>query len=362
MKTVYRLTRRSKWASIIALLILVMNLLPFATLVHAESLAPGAINPGDVNPGQVDSGDIRPNFQHGNYQWDTGGIVPGEIQPEAIDPGSLNSGEVQPGSVNPGEFQSGEVDPGNVNPGKVGPGSVNPGNTQPGSVTTDVTTGNPQPGQVTTGDPNPGNIGPGSPEGGKDNDTAYDYINWTFKSVFGGTLNYTAGLLETNVNSVPNLLQSKGMFLGELGTKMLDIHLKDTPLAWISAFPVDGFDAFAAAANFKFVKDMGSGVPVTGLIKGLNVATAGISLVFDGYDTFTNFRDAFDSGKSGDERFDSFVKGTGSFGSTLIDAAVISAIVPGGQTVAIVLLSVGAGLWVASKLTEWAKRLYKLFA
>lgn len=352
VKAVYRLTRRSKWASIVALLILVMNLLPLATLVHAESLAPGDINPGVVNPGQVDPGDIRPNMNPGNYQWDTGGIVPGEIQPEAIDPGSLKSGEVQPGVVNPGELQSGEVDPGNVNPGNVGPGNVNPGNTQPGSVTTGVTTGVPKAGDIKSG----------NPEGGKSDDTAYDYVNWSFKTVFGGSLNYAAGLLEADVNSVPSLLQSKGLFLGELGTKMLDIHLKDTDFAWMSAAPVDVFDGFAAAANIKFIRDVGSGIPVTGLIKGLNVTTAGISLLFDGYDTFTNFRDAFDSKNSGGERFDFFVKGTGSAGSMLIDAAVISAIIPGGQTVAFVLLSVGAGLWVASKLTEWAKRLYKLFA
>ncbi|QAV15849.1 hypothetical protein EB820_18485 [Brevibacillus agri] len=347
MNAVNRHVRRTNWAAIVALFILVMNLFPFAAFVHAESLAPGDVRPGAVQPGEIGPGNISPNdIQPGSFQWEIGEISPGEIQPGSLDTGNTRPGNVQPGNVTPGNVNPGAFQPGSVNPGDTQPGNVNPGDTRPGSLTP----GNTQPGSVT-----PGSFS------GKGDSKAYDYVNWSINSVFGGSLGMAADLAEGNVDPA-TFANMRSLFLVELGVKAIDIHLKDTSFDWVSGLPVDGFDAASAWMNFKFIKDTASGLQVTGLVKGLNVATAGISLVFDSIDTFTNFQDAFDSSNSQDERIDYAIDGTGSFGSTLMDAGVIAAMIPGGQTVAVVLVSVGGVLWVGSKLAKWGRKLFKLFA
>lgn len=302
MNAVKRLARRTNWAAIVALFILVINLFPFAAFVHAESVAPGDVRPGAVQPGEIRPGNISPNdIQPGSFQWETGEISPGEIQPGSLDVGNTRPGNVQPGSVTPGSLS------------------------------------------------------------GKGDSKAYDYVNWSINSAFGGSLSMVADMTEGNVDPA-TFASMRSLFLVELGVKAIDIHLKDTSFDWVSGLPVDGFDAASAWMNFKFIKDTASGLQVTGLVKGLNVATAGISLVFDSIDTFTNFQDAFDSGNSQSERIDYAIDGTGSFGSTLMDAGVIAAMIPGGQTAAVVLVSVGGVLWVGSKLAKWGRKLFKRFA
>lgn len=302
MNAVKRLARRTNWAAIVALFILVINLFPFAAFVHAESVAPGDVRPGAVQPGEIRPGNISPNdIQPGSFQWETGEISPGEIQPGSLDVGNTRPGNVQPGSVTPGSLS------------------------------------------------------------GKGDSKAYDYVNWSINSAFGGSLSMVADMAEGNVDPA-TFASMRSLFLVELGVKAIDIHLKDTSFDWVSGLPVDGFDATSAWMNFKFIKDTASGLQVTGLVKGLNVATAGISLVFDSIDTFTNFQDAFDSGNSQSERIDYAIDGTGSFGSTLMDAGVIAAMIPGGQTAAVVLVSVGGVLWVGSKLAKWGRKLFKRFA
>ncbi|MGG2922160.1 hypothetical protein [Brevibacillus parabrevis] len=297
-----RLARRTNWAAIVALFILVINLFPFAAFVHAESVAPGDVRPGAVQPGEIRPGNISPNdIQPGSFQWETGEISPGEIQPGSLDVGNTRPGNVQPGSVTPGSLS------------------------------------------------------------GKGDSKAYDYVNWSINSAFGGSLSMVADMAEGNVDPA-TFASMRSLFLVELGVKAIDIHLKDTSFDWVSGLPVDGFDAASAWMNFKFIKDTASSLQVTGLVKGLNVATAGISLVFDSIDTFTNFQDAFDSGNSQSERIDYAIDGTGSFGSTLMDAGVIAAMIPGGQTAAVVLVSVGGVLWVGSKLAKWGRKLFKRFA
>ncbi|NRQ56233.1 hypothetical protein HP425_22820 [Brevibacillus sp. HD1.4A] len=347
MNAVKRLARRTNWAAIVALFILVINLFPFAAFVHAESVAPGDVRPGAVQPGEIRPGNISPNdIQPGSFQWETGEISPGEIQPGSLDVGNTRPGNVQPGSVTPGNVNPGVIQPGSVSPGDTQPGNVNPGDTRPGSLTP----GSTQPGSVT-----PGSLS------GKGDSKAYDYVNWSINSAFGGSLSMVADMTEGNVDPA-TFASMRSLFLVELGVKAIDIHLKDTSFDWVSGLPVDGFDAASAWMNFKFIKDTASGLQVTGLVKGLNVATAGISLVFDSIDTFTNFQDAFDSGNSQSERIDYAIDGTGSFGSTLMDAGVIAAMIPGGQTAAVVLVSVGGVLWVGSKLAKWGRKLFKRFA
>lgn len=323
-----RLTGRSKWAGVIALLIFLMNVFPFATFVHAETLAPGDLSPGSVKPGHIDPGDVKPgDVTPGDLQWETGSITPGEMQPGVMLPGSLESGSMQPGSVQPGDMQPGSLESGSTQPGSVKPGSVDPGNVN-----------------------------------GKQESKSYDYIKWSFKDTIGGSLQFASDLTMQGEVTPNHFAWNRGLFLAEVGIKAVDIHLKDTDFDWASGVVVDGFDGLASWANVQFIQDVTGNIEVPGVVKGLNITVAGISFVFDSIDTFQNFGEALDSDNSREKRFEASIEGVGSLGSTLVDAAVIAALVPGGQTVATVLVLVGGTLWLGSRLVKWSRKIYKLFA
>jgi hypothetical protein len=328
-----RLTGRSKWAGVIALLIFLMNVFPFATFVHAEALAPGDLSPGSVKPGHIDPGDVKPgDVTPGDLQWETGSITPGEMQPGVMLPGSLESGSMQPGSVQPGDMQPGSLESGSTQPGSMQPGSVKPGSVDPGNVN------------------------------GKQESKSYDYIKWSFKDTIGGSLQFASDLTMQGEVTPNHFAWNRGLFLAEVGIKAVDIHLKDTDFDWASGVVVDGFDGLASWANAQFIQDVTGNIEVPGVVKGLNVTVAGISFVFDSIDTFQNFGEALDSDNSREKRIEASIEGVGSLGSTLVDAAVIAALVPGGQTVATVLVLVGGTLWLGSRLVKWSRKIYKLFA
>jgi hypothetical protein len=328
-----RLTGRSKWAGVIALLIFLMNVFPFATFVHAETLAPGDLSPGSVKPGHIDPGDVKPgDVTPGDLQWETGSITPGEMLPGVMLPGSLESGSMQPGSVQPGDMQPGSLESGSTQPGSMQPGGVKPGSVDPGNVN------------------------------GKQESKSYDYIKWSFKDTIGGSLQFASDLTMQGEVTPNHFAWNRGLFLAEVGIKAVDIHLKDTDFDWASGVVVDGFDGLASWANVQFIQDVTGNIEVPGVVKGLNVTVAGISFVFDSIDTFQNFGEALDSDNSREKRFEASIEGVGSLGSTLVDAAVIAALVPGGQTVATVLVLVGGTLWLGSRLVKWSRKIYKLFA
>ncbi|OUQ89972.1 hypothetical protein B5G50_02090 [Brevibacillus brevis] len=206
----------------------------------------------------------------------------------------------------------------------------------------------------------------------------YGAVKWTFKDVMGGTLAYSADLLMNGEVDMAAGLRGKGMFLGDLAIKGLDLAFKNTPYVnTVTGLGVDSLDGMSAWGNYQFVlaqlpnnsfRDIfqggqltnsanPSGVRMPGIVKGLNVGVAAISLPFDIMDTVGTFGMAFDSSQNEATQNEKFVDGVGNFGSVLMDAGVIASVIPGGQAVGGVLVVTGAVLWGLSKLVKYADKL-----
>ncbi|QRG70431.1 hypothetical protein JNE38_03295 [Brevibacillus choshinensis] len=208
----------------------------------------------------------------------------------------------------------------------------------------------------------------------------YDIMKLSIKDMMGGTLTYSADLIQQGEVDLRTGAGKYGFFLLQVGLKGVDIAAKDTPLGNVTSLTLDGLDAKGAYDSYRFVlqqnplntganiNTLGSfsnaanaanQVRVPGLVAGLNVGVAAISLPFDTYETFSKFGQAFDSGLSEDKQNEKFVDGVGALGSTLMDAGVIASVIPGGQTVAGVLVITGGILWGVSKLVKWSDKLSK---
>ncbi|CAI8710588.1 Outer membrane protein [Brevibacillus sp. IT-7CA2] len=206
----------------------------------------------------------------------------------------------------------------------------------------------------------------------------YGAVKWTFKDVMGGTLAYSADLLMNGEVDMAAGLRGKGLFLGDLAIKGLDLAFKNTPYVnTVTGLGVDSLDGMNAWANYQFVlaqlpnnsfRDIfqggqltnsanPSGVRMPGIVKGLNVGVAAISLPFDIMDTIGSFGMAFDPSQNEATQNEKFVDGAGNFGSVLMDAGVIASVIPGGQAVGGVLVVTGAVLWGLSKLVKYADKL-----
>ncbi|TRY22285.1 hypothetical protein FOI68_22595 [Brevibacillus sp. LEMMJ03] len=210
---------------------------------------------------------------------------------------------------------------------------------------------------------------------------AYKMLELSFKDVIGGTLSYSAGLLEGGTVTAGQGGAGYASFLFQLGLKGLDIGLQDTPYGNVTGIAVDGFGAKGAYDSYKFVTQLNGNsmfggvnaqrsfsngvqgvtgaagaVRVPGIVTGLNVGVAAISLPFDMYNTFSQFRQAYDSRLGEDKQNEKFVDGIGSLGSTFMDAGIIASVIPGGQTVAVVLVVTGGVLWAGSRLVKWANK------
>ncbi|BAH41552.1 hypothetical protein BBR47_05750 [Brevibacillus brevis NBRC 100599] len=206
----------------------------------------------------------------------------------------------------------------------------------------------------------------------------YGAVKWTIKDVMGGTLAYSADLLMNGEVDMAAGLRGKGMFLGDLAIKGLDLAFKNTPYVnTVTGLGVDSLDGMSAWGNYQFVlaqlpnnsfRDIfqggqltnsanPSGVRMPGIVKGLNVGVAAISLPFDIMDTVGTFGMAFDPSQNEATQNEKFVDGVGNFGSVLMDAGVIASVIPGGQAVGGVLVVTGAVLWGLSKLVKYADKL-----
>ncbi|WP_419878336.1 hypothetical protein [Brevibacillus centrosporus] len=211
----------------------------------------------------------------------------------------------------------------------------------------------------------------------------YDIMKLSIKDMMGGTMSYSADLIQQGEVDLRTGAGKYGFFLLQVGLKGVDIAVKDTPLGNVTSLTLDGLDGKAAYDSYRFVlqqnplntganiNTLGSfsnaanaanaanQVRVPGLVAGLNVGVAAISLPFDTYETFSKFGQAFDSSLSEDKQNEKFVDGVGALGSTLMDAGVIASVIPGGQTVAGVLVITGGILWGVSKLVKWSDKLSK---
>lgn len=349
--------KRPILAGIVALLILLMNVAPL--VVYAEA---GLLQAPKLEAPKYQGSDLQaPVWQQQQLQvpdwetpqlespkWDTpGGKVP-QLNPPGTTAPDLNAPErglpdyQVPGYDIP-QLQTPSGNGSQLKPVELKPGELKPSSSEPFGET-----------------------------------KGYDVMKLSFKDVVGGTLGYSASLIEQGEVDLRGGGGKYGLFLLELGVKGLDIGVKDTPLGNLTGLTLDGLDAKVAFENYKFVLEQrpnstfggldatrsvtnGGGaqgaVRMPGIIKGLNVGIASISLPFDAFDTYTKFDQAFDSKLSKDKQNEKFVDGVGSFGSVLMDAGVIASVIPGGQAVGTVLVVAGGILWGLSRLVKWSDKL-----
>jgi hypothetical protein len=206
----------------------------------------------------------------------------------------------------------------------------------------------------------------------------YQFMELSLKDIMGGTLSYSAALLQDGNVTIGRGSGAYGLFLLQAGLKGVNIGLEDGALDTITGIGVDVFNTKAAFDGYKFVADQilnrtGGGVNTggsitnpgsggagasgaTGLIKGLNVAAAVISLPFDVYNMWTKFDQSNNPDLAPDQQNEKFVEGVGSLGNTLMNVGIITAAFPGAQVVGGVIFGIGAALWVGSTIVKWANK------
>lgn len=342
----------------------------FAFFILVINLFPGAVLAASIQVPQLQA----PNYQVPNYQ------IPDMQAPDMQAP-QWETPNLQPPPGTPPQLQAPDasvpvLDPPN---GEV-PQLQSPGGTPPQLQTPNSTVPGPQTpsGSAPNIDPNPLTPPTSEPFG---ETKGYDVLKLSFKDVVGGTLGYSANLIEQGEVDLRGGAGGYGLFLLQLGVKGIDIGVKDTAWGNLTGLTLDGLDAKGAYDAYQFVlkqnpnalagnvnaqrsfsnaanaANAANTVRVPGIVTGLNVGIAAISLPFDAFDTFTKFDQAFDSSLSEDKQNEKFVDGVGSLGSTLMDAGVIASVIPGGQAVAGVLVVSGVVLWGLSKLVKWSDKL-----
>ena len=383
---------RAPWlAGIFALLILLMNAFPMVALAHLnvpdlgrDSYQAPQLQAPDLNAPQWETPQLEgpqwevpdleaPNGQMPGLQ-SPGGNVPGLQSPNGTVPSLESPGGSQP-ELQPPNGSLPELQP----PDGSQPDLQAPSGTQPSQ-----TPGIQAPGLQTPGG-NPPSLNPNAPDSEPFGESIeYKVMELSFKDIMGGTLSYSAGLLENGTVTNGQGAGGYANFLLQLGVKGLDIGLQDTAWGNVTGLAVDGFGAIGAYDSYKFVTQQGlttlsntvnaqrsitngvqgaagaagaaNTVRVPGIVTGLNVGVAAISLPFDAYNTFSQFGQAYDSSLGEDKQNEKFVDGVGSLGSTLMDAGMIAAVIPGGQTVGTVLVVTGAVLWGGSRLVKWINK------
>ena len=329
------------WAGTIALLLLFMQLFPFVVMAEGVSYEPPKYDvPTYQNPGVKAP------------QWDVPNMQPSEWQMPNVQPPNWG-GEL---GTQPPQYQPPQPDIPAQDP------SIQPPDAKPPGM-------------------DPVQLDPVSGEPVKSDESfvqskGYDGLKFSFKDIMGGTLGYSAGLLEVGEIDMQQALYGKGLFLAGIGVKGLDLVLKDVE-GWGTAtgLAVDGFDLKAGYDSLKFVFQQTPNSRLApfinsvtsfsnveppkfpGLFKGLNVGAAGISLVFDSIDTISNFGLAFDSSLSEMKQNEKFVEGVSSFGSVLMDAGVIASVIPALQPIAGGLFVAGAALWLLGRSVKWIDKM-----
>ncbi|KQL45167.1 hypothetical protein AN963_28145 [Brevibacillus choshinensis] len=350
-----------------AFFILLLQVLPGIVLAQAPSLPVPQLNAPNYQMSDLQA----PQWETPQLeapQWETPQLEPPgwdtpQLQPPGGDPPPLHAPD---GSVPALEPPGGEIPqlrpPNSTIPSLQMPAIELPASQSPG-------------GGVKKLDPAP--LKPPSPEPFGET-KGYDALKLSFKDMIGGTLGYSAALIEQGEVDLRTGAGKYGGFLLQLGLKGIDIGVKDTPWGNVTGLTLDGLDAKGIYDGYQFILkqnpnalagnvnaqrsfsnavNAANTVRVPGIVTGLNVGIAAISLPFDVFDTVTKFDQAFDSSLSQDKQNEKFVDGVGSFGSTLIDAGIIASVIPGGQTVAGVLVVTGAVLWGLSRLVKWSDKL-----
>jgi len=334
---------RRFWAGTIAIFLLLLQLFPIAVMANGMSIEPPKYDaPEYKNPGVKAPEWEQPNIQAPTWE-----------KPNVQSPDWGNLGTTPP------QYQAPELNAPQQNPNIEAPDLQTP--------KVEPTTGNVK-------------VDPVKPDPVKNEpfleSTGYDALKYSFKDIMGGTISYSAELIGAGEVDTATALRGKSIFYAGIGIKGLDLFLKDvdgwgtaTGLAVDALDLKSGYDAltfvFQQTPNSKlapFVNSFTSFSNMTppsypGLFKGLNVGAAGISLVFDGLDTFNNFKMAFDSSLSNPEQNVKFLDGVSSFGNVLMDAGVIASVIPALQPIAGGLFVAGAALWLLGRAVKYTDKL-----
>jgi len=348
--------KKKKWraffAAVAASMMLALQMFPFVVVAQVPALNPPKLEAPQWETPQWDV--PNPEIPLQQPQWDTPQLeAPNGVVPDLQAP----NGEVPNLQAPDGNTR---LNGPNISP----PGSGGSSNTQVPQL---------NPPQL------PGRTGSNSNADSSFLDSpGYDAMKFSFKDVFGGTLGYSAGLILEGEVDLRTALTGKGLFMAGLGIKGLHTGFEDTKFGTLTGLGVDAFDGWAAwdsyhilmqqnaglnvaeARTFKYfsnTQSAASTIKVPGLVAGLNVAAASISLPFDALDTWKDFSEVFDPSLSEDKQNEKFVDGVGNLGSTLMDAGVIATVIPGGQAAAMPLFIAGAVLWGISKLVKYGDKL-----
>lgn len=382
--------RRPWLAGIFALLILLVNVFPVVVL--AQPYVP-SLGGGTYQAPQLQAPDLqapqRETPQLEAPRWEVPDLEPPPGSPPVLQTPQGDTPHLQPpaGSLPGLQAPSGTV-PAWESPGGRVPALQPPGGSVPGLQAPDGSAPSPTPGAGVPGLQPPGSNPPSlNPNGGSPGSEpfgetlAYKMLELSFKDVIGGTLSYSAGLLEGGTVTAGQGGAGYASFLFQLGLKGLDIGLQDTPYGNLTGLALDGLGAKGAYDSYKFIVQRNTtsmlggisaqrsisnsvqgvtgaagAVRVPGIVTGLNVGVAAISLPFDMYNTVSQFRQAYDSRLGEDKQNEKFVDGIGSLGSTFMDAGIIASVIPGGQPIAVALVVTGGVLWAGSRLVKWSNK------
>jgi hypothetical protein len=256
---------------------------------------------------------------------------------------------------------------------------VNPGNpTDPKNNNPDVDSTDQPPGN--NSDPN----NPGNPEGNSGKYDAWDGIKWTGQ-IFTDQFAFASKMLQDQATMEWNI--SRGELAEDMSMKNLKYLGLDTALLFAKNLSKGTFletpfdmaydgrditknvspavqafkDSWGVISKSKIGQAItgGRGVfnpnipsntltpPVPGIVSKLNVGVAAVGTVMSGIDTFKSFKD----GKT--------VDGIGNLGSTLMNAGVVAAAIPGVQAAAPFIIAGGAVLYGGAMVVKHSETIAK---
>ncbi|WP_421617152.1 hypothetical protein ACAF76_018515 [Brevibacillus sp. TJ4] len=375
-------------AGIFAFLILLMNAFPVVVL--AQPYVPNLGGETYQAP-QMQAPDLQaPQWEMPNLeapQWEVPNLEPPPGSPPVLESPNSTTPNLQPPAGNVPGLQT----PNGTAPALGPPNSTVPNLENPGGTVPDLQAqGGAQPSQtpgIEAPSIQPPNSTPPALDGGSlesvpfGETVGYKAMELTFKDIFGGTLGYSAGLLESGTVTAGQGAGGYAHFLFQVGLKGLDISVQGSKWADLTGGALDIYGAKGAYDSYKFVSQLNPSsvlggvntqrsvtnglqgaagaantVRVPGIVAGLNAGVAAIALPFDVYNTFTQFGQAYNPNLSQSQQNEKFVDGVGSLGSSLMDAGIIAAVIPGGQTVAAALVITGGVLWGGSRLVKWINK------
>lgn len=362
-------------AGIFAFLILLMNAFPVIVLAEGATLQPPTMQVPDYQTPDLQTPEWEVPKLDG-VQWDMPqlepppGSVPDWDTPQLQSPDG-NTPQLQPPGGNTPQLQS----PDGQAPALSAPNGSSPDLQAPGgSGSTSGSNGGGVPQLTPPGlDPNTKRPEPFGETLG------YKAMELSFKDVIGDTLSYSADLLEQGQVSTGAGAGGYAKVLFTLGLKGMDIGLQGTDYQNYTSGALDLVGAKGAYDNYKFVmqqrantlagglntqRSITNGVQgaantarVPGLVTGLNVGVAAVSLPFDAFNTYTSFSQINDPDLTPEQQGEKFLDGVSNLGSTLMDGGVIASVIPGGQTVGVVLVTAGGVLWLGGKALKWIDKL-----